>query len=278
MRTCSWLLLNLSFQEASDSQKARIKHRFRLRKQALPTSVLISFVFLVSIMSASHSSATSAFQQDLTATAQHLASALPAAAGQIIDGGIASVEDSGLANYVRKAGQTAPDFTLPTATGENVTLSQLITWGPVVLVFYRGNWCPYCNVQLRAYQQILPELTKRGATLVAISPQTPDFTSLTAKEKELSFPVLSDVGNKVAQQYGLAYGVGAKVADTLRGLGIDLSAYNGTSDDELPLTATFIIGSDGVIAWSWVEANFKHRADPADILAALAQLPAAQPA
>jgi peroxiredoxin len=223
-------------------------------------------------MSASHSPGTTAFKQDLAATAQHLASALPAAASRIIDGGIASVKASGIANGARKAGQTAPDFVLPSATGENVILSQLVTWGPVVLVFYRGGWCPYCNVQLRAYQRILPELTKRGATLVAISPQTPDFTAYTAKEKALTFPVLSDVGNKVARQYGLAYGVGLQVADTLRGLGIDLSAYNGTSDDELPLTATFLVGSDRVIAWSEVEANFKHRADPADLLAALMRL------
>jgi peroxiredoxin len=229
-------------------------------------------------MSVPYPSATTAFKQDLAATARHLAWALPAAAGQIIDGGIASVAALGLANHARQAGQSAPDFTLPTATGENIILSQLVTWGPVVLVFYRGNWCPYCNVQLRAYQQLLPELTKRGATLVAISPQTPDFTTFTASEKKLSFRVLSDVGNKVARQYGLAYGVGTEVADTLRGLGIDLSAYNGTSDDELPLTATFLIGSDSVIAWSWVDANFKHRADPADILAALTQLAAAQPA
>jgi peroxiredoxin len=223
-------------------------------------------------MSASHSPGISAFKQDLAATAQHLASTLPAAASRIIDGGIASVEASGIANGARKAGQTAPDFILPSATGENVILSQLITWGPVVLVFYRGGWCPYCNVQLRTYQRILPELTKCGTTLVAISPQTPDFTAYTAKEKALTFPVLSDVGNKVARQYGLAYGVGLQVADTLRGLGIDLSAYNGTSDDELPLTATFLVGSDSVIAWSEVEANFKRRADPADLLAALAQL------
>jgi peroxiredoxin len=238
-------------------------------------SVSIPFFPLVHIMSASHSLATTAFQQDLAATAQHLALSLPAAASRIIDRGIASVETSGLVNSARKAGQNAPDFSLPTATGENVILSQLITWGPVVLVFYRGNWCPYCNVQLRAYQRLLPELTKRGVTLLAISPQTPDFTAFTAKEKALSFPILSDVGNRVARQYGLAYGVGTQLADTLRGLGIDLSAYNGTSDDELPLTATFLIGSDGIIAWSWVEANFKHRADPADVLAALAQLPAA---
>ncbi|RYY20387.1 MAG: AhpC/TSA family protein [Cytophagaceae bacterium] len=229
-------------------------------------------------MSVSGSSATTDFQQTLAATAQHVASVLPAAATRTIDGGIAAAEASGLASQALSAGQPAPDFTLPAAGGTPVALAHLRQKGPVVLFFYRGNWCPYCNVQLRAYQEILPELARYEATLVAISPQTPDFTSLTASEKALTFPVLSDAGNAVARQYGLAYGVGTGVADTLRSVGINLSAFNGTSDDELPFTATFIIGSDGVIAWSWVEANFKHRADPAAILAALAQLPASQAA
>ncbi|RZL12598.1 MAG: AhpC/TSA family protein [Hymenobacter sp.] len=224
------------------------------------------------------SSATTAFQQALAATAQHVAAALPATASQVIDGGIAAAEASGQVGHALTAGQPAPDFTLPNAAGEPVTLATLLQQGPVVLFFYRGNWCPYCNVQLRAYQQLLPELARHGATLVAVSPQTPDFTSFTTQEKALTFPVLSDVGNAVARQYGLAYAVGTPVADTLRSVGIDLSAYNGTSDNELPFTATFIIGTDGIIAWSWVEANFKHRADPAAILAALAHLSVSQPA
>ena len=223
-------------------------------------------------------SAPTTFQQELAATVQHLATVLPPAAAQTIDAGITTVEASGQASRVLQAGQMAPNFMLPSATAEPVALAQLLQHGPVVLVFYRGNWCPYCNVQLRTYQQLLPELTQHGATLVAVSPQTPDLTSLTASEKELSFPVLSDVGNVVARQYGLAYEVGTEVADTLRSVGIDLGTHNGTNDDELPLTATFVIGTDGLINWSWVEANFKHRADPAEILAALAQLPAPQPA
>ncbi|TDN39763.1 AhpC/TSA family protein [Hymenobacter sp. UV11] len=219
-----------------------------------------------------------AFQQALTATAQHLATALPPTAARSIDGGIARTEAAGIVRHALAAGQSAPNFSLPDAAGQPQTLAALLEQGPVVLTFYRGNWCPYCNVQLRAYQQILPELAQYDATLVAISPQTPDFTSLTASEKELTFPVLSDAGNAVARQYGLAYGVGAEVAETLRSVGIDLAAYNGTTDDELPLTATFLIGTDGVIAWAQVEANFKHRPDPATLLAALAQLPVAIPA
>jgi peroxiredoxin len=216
------------------------------------------------------------FQQALAATAQHLATALPPAASQTIDGGIAQVAAAGLAHHALAAGQLAPNFTLPDADGQPQTLAALLAQGPVVLTFYRGSWCPYCNVQLRAYQQALPELALRGATLLAVSPQTPEHSSLTTSEKELGFPVLSDVGNAVARQFGLAYVVGTEVASTLRSVGIDLAAFNGTSDDELPLTATFVINTDGVIGWRWVEASFKHRADPADIVRALEQLPVPQ--
>ena len=224
------------------------------------------------------SSSLTSFQQALTATAQHLAAALPAAASQTIDAGIARVAAAGTTRHALQAGQAAPNFTLPDAGGQPQTLATLLAQGPVVLTFYRGNWCPYCHVQLRAYQEALPALARYGATLVAVSPQTPDFTGLTASEKALTFPVLSDVGNVVARQYGLAYGVGADVATTLRGVGIDLAAFNGTHDDELPLTATFLIDTAGRVAWAEVEANFKHRPDPAAILAALAQLPVALPA
>lgn len=229
-------------------------------------------------MSASIHTSSTAFQQELAATAQHLATVLPPSVAQTIDAGIAQVAAAGTVAHALQAGQPAPNFTLPNAGGQPQTLASLLQNGPVVLTFYRGNWCPYCNVQLRAYQQILPQLVQYCATLVAVSPQTPEHSSLTASDKALTFPVLSDVGNTVARQYGLAYGVGTEVGSALRSVGIDLAAFNGTPDDELPLTATFLIGTDGLIAWAEVEANFKQRPDPTALLAALAQLPTAVPA
>jgi peroxiredoxin len=216
--------------------------------------------------------APASIQNELAATALHLANVLPAAASQTIDAGIVAVHAAGLAQHSLRAGQTAPRFTLPDAAGQPVSLSTLLAAGPVVLVFYRGNWCPYCNVQLRAYNQVLADFKGFNATLVAISPQTPDLTSLTAEEKELRFPVLSDLGNVVAKQYGLAYRVGDAVYHTLHGVGIDLAVFNGDDSGELPLTGTFVIAPDGTIAWAATEANFKQRPDPAVLLEALAQL------
>ena len=216
--------------------------------------------------------APASIQSELAATAQHLASVLPAAASQIIDTGIAAVHAAGLVQHSLQTGQVAPDFILPDASGQRVSLASLRAIGPVVLVFYRGNWCPYCNVQLRAYNQALAHFTAINATMVAISPQTPDLTSLTAEEKNLQFPVLSDTGNAVAKQYGLAYQVGDAVYHTLHGVGIDLAVINGDDSGELPLTSTFVIAQDGTIAWAATGANFKERPDPAVLLDALARL------
>ena len=216
--------------------------------------------------------APASIQNELAATAQHLATVLPATASQTIDAGIAAVYAAGLAQRSLRAGQSAPDFTLPDAAGQPVSLAALLAAGPVVLVFYRGNWCPYCNVQLRAYNQTLAQFKAFNATLVAVSPQTPDLTNLTAEEKELHFPVLSDLGNTVAKQFGLAYQVGDAVYHTLHGVGIDLATFNGDDSGELPLTGTFVIAQDGTIAWAATEANFKQRPDPAVLLDALAKL------
>jgi peroxiredoxin len=211
-------------------------------------------------------------QEELAATATHLANVLPAEANQTIDGGIAAVEASGIAAQSLGAGAVAPDFTLPNAQGGTTTLSVLLQQGPVVLTFYRGDWCPYCNVQLRGYERALPAFAAHGATLVAISPQTPDNSLSTAEKKGLSYAVLSDVGNNVARSYGLAYAVGDAVYGALAGVGINLAAYNGDTSGELPLSGTFVIAQDGTIAWADVHANFKQRPDPAIIVAALETL------
>ena len=214
----------------------------------------------------------SSLQQELEATAQHLASVLPVSASHTIDAGIAAVQAAGLTRHSLRVGQVAPDFTLPDAAGQPTSLTALLAAGPVVLVFYRGNWCPYCSLQLRAYNQSLPQFSAYGATLVAVSPQTPDLTQLTVVEKDLQYPVLSDAGNAVARQYGLAYQVGGAVYNTLHSVGINLAAFNGDDSGELPLTGTFVIAQDRRIAWAATEASFKQRPDPSSILAALAQL------
>ncbi len=208
-------------------------------------------------------------QRELDAAAEQLAQAVPAEAVQTINLGIENLVASGVAGQSLQVGDGAPDFTLPNAAGGAITLSEVLREGPVILVFYRGEWCPYCNLQLRSYQQALPTFKAYNATLIAISPQTPDNSLATREQKNLEFPVLSDTGNSVARQYGLTYQVDPRVIDTLGGLGIDLSAYNGDQAGELPLTSTFVVDKDRVIRWAVVEADFRRRPDPSEVVAAL---------
>lgn len=179
---------------------------------------------------------------------------------------------SGLADQSIKQGEKAPDFVLPDVNGENVQLSHLLAHGPVVLIFYRGGWCPYCNLALRSYQAILPEIQAAGATLVAVSPQTPDNSLSTREKIDLSFPVLSDRGNMVARAYGLVFAVASDVQAIQRGMGLDVAKVNGSETWELPMPGSYVIAQDGVITLAFINPDHTHRLEPAAILTALDQL------
>lgn len=191
-----------------------------------------------------------------------------------MDQATTQIAASGLAESSLGVGAVAPDFTLPGATGAAVSLSALLTKGPVVLAFYRGGWCPYCSTELRALQAKLPEITAAGATLVAISPQTPD-NSLSTVEKlglGLAFTVLSDEGNHVAESFGLVFELPQSLRAVNQGFGIDLPAANGDTTYRLPLPATYVIGSDGIVAWRFADADYTKRAEPDDVIAILEAL------
>jgi peroxiredoxin len=176
---------------------------------------------------------------------------------------------AGASEQALKEGEAAPDFTLPDAAGNAVTLSELLKQGPVVVTFYRGTWCPYCNLALRAYQQALPQLQALGASLVAISPQTPD-NSLTMQEKnELTFAVLSDVGNQVARKFRLVFSLDEAVRTTYQQIGANLPAFNGDESWELPMPGTFLIDQSRIVRLAFVDPNYTHRLDPSLIIARL---------
>ncbi len=197
---------------------------------------------------------------------------IPAPVKEAFATGIQDLIQSGLAHQSIKQGDKAPDFVLPNVNGESIQLSQLLLKGPVVLIFYRGGWCPYCNLALRSYQAILSEIHLAGATLVAVSPQTPD-NSLSASEKmELSFPVLSDSGNTVARAYGLVFTVSSEVQAVQQRIGLDLSRVNGSEMWELPMPGSYVIAQDGTIALAFIDPDYTHRLEPAAILTALDQL------
>lgn len=196
----------------------------------------------------------------------------PSEALAVMDLATAEVAASGIAESSLGVGAKAPEFTLPDATGTDVNLSSLLDEGPVVLTFYRGGWCPYCSIELRALQTRLPEITAAGATLVAVSPQTPDSSLLTAEKLALAFPVLSDVGNRVAEAFGLVFYLPEALREVYAGFGIDLPAANGDKTFRLPVPATYVLRRDGTVAWRFADPDYTKRAEPDDVLAALATL------
>ncbi|QCK16139.1 peroxiredoxin-like family protein [Mangrovivirga cuniculi] len=167
-------------------------------------------------------------------------------------------------------GDKAPEFYLSNAVGETVTLKSLLKQGRVVLTFYRGSWCPYCNLQLNQYQQILEEINSLGANLVAISPQTPD-ESLNIKEKnELQFEVLSDNVNIVARQFTTVFKNGEGPIETMKSLGIDFKSHYADNSLEIPVPAVFIIEQDGIISFATaIDGDYRNRVEPSEIINAL---------
>jgi peroxiredoxin len=185
---------------------------------------------------------------------------------------------SGIAQRALRAGDRAPDFSLPDARGGHVGLSGLLAAGPIVLSFYRGGWCPYCNLELRALQQAIPEITRLGATLVAISPQTPDESLSTAEKNALAFPVLSDAGSATARSFGIAYDLAEELRPIYARFGHALPDKNGDESWILPIPATYVIGTDGRIALAFVDVDYRNRLEPAEILTALQSLSNKKPA
>jgi peroxiredoxin len=168
-----------------------------------------------------------------------------------------------------RVGDRAPGFRLPDARGGDVALDDLLARGPVVLVFYRGAWCPYCNLQLAAFQSAVADLRAAGAELVAVSPQTPDQSLTVAERHALEFPVLSDIGNAVARDYGLVFTQSEAATAASRQLGIELADFNGDDSNTLPAASTFVIGAEGVIRFASVSGDYRWRVGPDEVLAAL---------
>lgn len=180
---------------------------------------------------------------------------------------------SGAASRALKAGDRAPDFSLPDAEGRMWSSAELLKHGPLVLTFYRGVWCPYCSLDLQALQEALPELEVRGAQLVAVSPQTPSNSRKSVRDNKLTFPILSDAGNDVAAAFGLRF----TLPDYLQALyrdtfGNDLTVVNGDPSWTLPMPARYVIAPDGTIAYAEVNPDYTQRPDPSELLPVLEHL------
>ena len=217
---------------------------------------------------------SSAFsEQSLKATLEGIsaasASKLPPDRKAVMDQAIEDLRKSHLTDHVPKMGTKAKDFTLKNIHGKELKLSQLLLRGPVVLTFYRGGWCPYCNAQLKAFQEKLPAFKQLGAQLIAVTPETPDSGVSTAEKDGIKFEILNDEHNKIAKSYGLVFGVTGKLKDIYKSFGIDLQKNQGNADWELPVPATFVIGKDLTIHYVFADVDYKKRAEPTDVLEAI---------
>ena len=190
----------------------------------------------------------------------------------IFDADTESFISSGDAPQGLQVGDQLASFELPNQLGQTISLDELQGDSNIVISFYRGGWCPYCNIELCVLQQALPEFKSHGARLIAISPQLPDESMSTAEKNELSFPVLSDAGNKVAKEFGLVFTLSEQLRPLYESFNIDLPATNGDKSFELPIPATFIIDSDGVVKGAFVNADYKQRMDPSDIINVLKEI------
>jgi peroxiredoxin len=181
---------------------------------------------------------------------------------------------SGQATCARHAGDVAPPFTLTDQDGRAVSSATLLAEGSLVVTFYRGVWCPYCNMDLQAIQSALPEIAARGARVVAISPQTAPNSRKSARQNQLDFPILSDTRGEIAAAFGLRFQLPDYLIALYQRLKNDLPTFNADPSWTLPMPARYVIGTDGVIAYAEVNPHYTQRPDPSELLPVLDRLAA----
>jgi peroxiredoxin len=187
----------------------------------------------------------------------------------IMERATAELIASGQAVRAVKAGDRAPQFRLKDQDGNEVSSTTLLEKGPLVVTFYRGVWCPYCNIELQALNEVLPQLRSYGASLVAISPQTAVNSRKSVRTNHLDFPVLSDQNNEIAAAFGLRFALPDYLIELYKKLKNDLPMFNGDPSWTLPIPARYIIGKDGIVLYSEVNPDYTHRPDPSEMFAIL---------
>ncbi|MEQ9300493.1 MAG: peroxiredoxin-like family protein [Cyclobacteriaceae bacterium] len=206
-------------------------------------------------------------QQKLDDTVTYFNDNLPAEATKLLqdtlDAGIARH----IADNVLKVGAEVEEFKLPASTGETFSFTEKLKEGPIVLMFYRGSWCPFCNLTLKAYQDVLPEIQDSGASLLTVTPEYPEKAQETITKEGFKFDVVTDEHNQLAEKFGLIFEQNDETTQLMKNLGFDLEMYYGPDhENRLPIPATFIIDKDGKVAFSYVNPNYRIRVEPTQVL------------
>lgn len=179
---------------------------------------------------------------------------------------------SGQALNAKKVGDKAPEFALKDPDGQRVSMAELLTKGPLVVSFYRGVWCPYCNLELQALQAVSAEIEARGARVIAISPQTAPNSRKSQRQNKLTFPILSDEKSRIASAFGLRFSLQGYLIELYKSLKTDLPVINDDPAWVLPMPARYVIGTDGIIAYAEVNPDYTQRPDPSELLPVLDKL------
>lgn len=202
----------------------------------------------------------------------------PPAVSEVLHRAVDELIASGAQDRALKVGDVAPEFTLPDPDGKMVSSKVLLEYGPLVVTFYRGAWCPFCNFDLSALEEARPDIEARGATLVAISQQTAPNSRKSQRQNGLGFPILGDHGGEIAAQFGVRWTLPGYLREVQTALGADLTQFNGEDSWTLPMPARYVIAQDGTIAYAEVNADYTRRPEPSAIFPVLEQLARTQTA
>jgi len=210
--------------------------------------------------------------EDISALRQQMMAQIPEPVMEMMQEATAELARSGLLAGAVKSGDTMPDFDLPELGGGHIRLGDLLQGSPVVVSFYRGGWCPYCSLEMQALQRAFPDIEHAGGKLVSIAPELPQHTGQTRDKGNLTFPLLHDRDNMLARQCGLVFTLPELLRPVYEGFGIDLPDSQGNDLFELPVPATYIVRSDGVVAFAFVDVDYTQRLEPASIVEILSGL------
>lgn len=190
----------------------------------------------------------------------------PQEAQDLMQKSLDDLAKTSLVDTALKTGDTLPTITLKNIQGNDISIQEILKENRLMLFFYRGGWCPYCNLELQSIQSLLPEFESKGIKVVAISPETIENAAETSKKHSLGFEVLSDTDNKIAKSLGLVYQIPDELNQLYLKFGIDLSKSQNNNDHELPVAASYIVEQDGKISYHFLDEDYKKRAEPSEIL------------
>ena len=209
--------------------------------------------------------------QQIEALQTQLASQLPADITTAFEESIVAVKSLGLEEKSLQVGDQFPDFNLINSNSQAISLPELLSNGQVIIAFFRGTWCPYCNLELKALQESIDALSANACSLVAISPQASTYNADLKEAQQLDFELLQDKDNELAKAVGISFSLSDELSTKYRNLGIDLAQFNNNNAQELPVPAVYLVGQDQVIKYRYIDSNYMHRVNLEELKKAVCQ-------